>query len=145
VVGTGPYAAELERRARGVEGVRLLGRRSQAEVVELLRRAWVVASPSVKEGWGLTMLEGNACGTPAVATRVPGLVDAVRDGETGLLVPYGDPPALARALIRVLSDSVLRSRLILGGLAFAATFTWDRTAAEALALARQVVARGSRR
>ena len=114
-------------------------------MVDLLRRAWVVASASVKEGWGLTMLEGNACGTPAVATRVPGLVDAVRDGETGLLVPYGDQPALARALTRVLSDSVLRSRLALGGLAFAGTFTWDRTADEALALAQQVVAQGPRR
>jgi glycosyltransferase involved in cell wall biosynthesis len=145
IIGSGPYAAELERRARGVEGVRFLGQRSLAEVVDLLRRAWVVASASVKEGWGLTMLEGNACGTPAVATRVPGLVDAVLDGETGLLVPYGDEPALARALGRVLSDSLLRSRLALGGLAFARTFNWDRTAAETLALAHAVVAHGRRR
>jgi glycosyltransferase involved in cell wall biosynthesis len=141
IVGTGPYEAKLRARARGVDGVRFLGRRSQAEVVDLLRRAWVVASASIKEGWGLTMIEGNACGTPAVATRVPGLVDSVRDGETGLLVPYGDQPALAAALVRILADGPLRERLAAGGRRFALEFTWERAADEALALAAAVVAR----
>jgi glycosyltransferase involved in cell wall biosynthesis len=145
VVGSGPYAEELKHATQGVAGVRFLGYRPLAEVVDLLRAAWVVASASIKEGWGLTMLEGNACGTAAVATRVPGLVDAVLDQETGLLVPYGDQGALADALARVLADPELRGRLERGGLAYARTFTWDRTAAEALALAEQVAARGRRR
>jgi glycosyltransferase involved in cell wall biosynthesis len=145
VVGSGPYQSPLERGARGVAGVRFLGRRPLSEVVDLLRAAWVVASASVKEGWGLTILEGNACGTAAVATRVPGLVDAVLDGETGLLAPHGDPPAMVEALVRVLSDSELRARLERGAIAYARTFTWDRTAAEALALSLEVAARGRRR
>jgi glycosyltransferase involved in cell wall biosynthesis len=145
IVGSGPYESALKEKARGVSGVRFLGRRSQAEVVDILRRSWVVASASIKEGWGLTMLEGNACGTPAVATRVPGLRDAVRDGETGLLVPYGDQAAMVAALARILTDDDLRARLTAGGLAFARTFTWERTAAEALALSEQVAARGAGR
>ncbi len=138
IVGSGPYEQALRNRARRVTGVRFLGRCSQAEVVDLLRRAWVVASASVKEGWGLTMLEGNACGTPTVATRVPGLMDSVIDGVTGLLVPYGDPGALAAALVRILGDSALRDRLGRGGREFALGFTWERAAAEALALAESV-------
>jgi glycosyltransferase involved in cell wall biosynthesis len=139
VVGTGPYAGALARRARGVAGVRLLGHRPQAEVVDLLRRAWVVASTSVKEGWGLTMIEANACGTPTVATRVPGLSDAVMDGETGLLVRYGDQEALAAALARVIEDGELRQRLADGGRRFALGFTWDRAANEAWALVESVI------
>ncbi len=139
IVGSGPFEAALRARAQGHEGVRFLGRRPLHEVVDLLRRAWVVVSASIKEGWGLTMIEGNACGTPAVATRVPGLVDSVRDGETGLLVPYGDLDALAAALIRVLGDGELRQRLGAGALGFAREFTWDRTADAARALAAEVL------
>jgi glycosyltransferase involved in cell wall biosynthesis len=72
-------------------------------------------------------------------------VDAVLDGETGLLAPHGDPPAMVEALVRVLSDSELRARLERGAIAYARTFTWDRTAAEALALSLEVAARGRRR
>ena len=77
-----------------------------AEAVDAMRRARVLVQPSRKEGWGLTVLEANACGTPVVATDVPGLRDAVRDGETGLLVASGDPAALARGILRVLDDYV---------------------------------------
>jgi glycosyltransferase involved in cell wall biosynthesis len=89
------------------------------------------------------MVEGNACGTPTVATRVPGLVDSVRDGETGLLVPYGDRPAFEAALIKILADPALRDRLAAGGRRFALEFTWERAAQEALALVEEVVARAA--
>jgi glycosyltransferase involved in cell wall biosynthesis len=102
----------------------------EAEKVRLLQRAHVVAQPSEKEGWGLTVIEANACGTPVVAAAVPGLQDSVRDGETGLLVPPRDEQALAAALVRVLGDPALRERLAAGALAWARRFTWENAAAE---------------
>ena len=102
----------------------------EAEKIRLLQRAHVVAQPSEKEGWGLTVIEANACGTPCVAAAVPGLQDSVRDGETGLLVPPRDEQALAAALTRVLTDAALRDRLATGALAWAARFTWENAAAE---------------
>ena len=99
---------------------------------DLLSESRVCVCPSVKEGWGITIVEANALGTPAVATDAPGLVDAVRDGETGLLVP--DAPAdefvggLARAVARVLSDDALADRLSQGGRRWARRFTWDEAA-----------------
>ena len=84
--------------------------------------------PSHKEGWGLTVLEANACGTPVVATDVPGLRDSVRPGLNGLRVPRGDAPALAGALARVLEDSSLRASLSAGALAWAGRFGWDAVA-----------------
>ena len=90
----------------------------------------MIASASEKEGWGLTVLEAAACGTPAVGTDVPGLRDAVRDGETGLLVPLGDAAAMAAAIGRLLEDQALRDRLGAGALHWAARFTWDAVAAD---------------
>ena len=69
--------------------VRLPGRVSEQAKSDLLSRAWLTVAPSLAEGWGLTVLEANAVGTPAVAFDVPGLRDSVRDKVTGWLVPPG--------------------------------------------------------
>jgi glycosyltransferase involved in cell wall biosynthesis len=75
------------------------------------RRAAVVACPSHREGYGVVAREAMAHGRPVVATRVGGLVDAIDDGETGLLVEPGDQAGLRAAIERLLSDSELRARL----------------------------------
>jgi glycosyltransferase involved in cell wall biosynthesis len=95
---------------------------------ELMRRAWVHALTSPKEGWGITNIEAAASGTPTVASDSPGLRDSLVDGQTGLLVPHGDVEALAGALRKVIEDTALRTRLSDGARAFAARFTWDRSA-----------------
>jgi glycosyltransferase involved in cell wall biosynthesis len=92
-----------------------------------------VVQPSPKEGWGLTVVEAGACGTPVVAADSPGLRDSVRRDETGLLVRYDDDDALAAALVRVLRDAPLRERLGAAGIAWAARFTWPDCAARSLA------------
>lgn len=74
-------------------------------------RAAVVVVPSFREGYGMVAREAMAHGRPVVATAVGGLVDAVEDGVTGLLVPPGDPAALRKALERLLADAGLRGRL----------------------------------
>jgi glycosyltransferase involved in cell wall biosynthesis len=74
-------------------------------------RAAVVAAPSRREGYGVVVREAMAWGRPVVATSVGGLVDAVEDGVTGLVVPPRDPEALRRALERLLGDRDLRERL----------------------------------
>jgi glycosyltransferase involved in cell wall biosynthesis len=105
----------------------------EATKVEILRSMWFGVMPSVKEGWGLTVLEANACGTPVIASRVPGLKEAVLDGETGLLYPYGDREALAGAMLRMLADAAERRRFGSESLKRASSFTWDRAADETLA------------
>lgn len=74
-------------------------------------RAAVVACPSRREGYGVVAREAMAHGRPVVASAVGGLLDAVEDGVTGLLVPAGDTVALRSALERLLGDADLRSRL----------------------------------
>ncbi|MCK9895000.1 glycosyltransferase family 4 protein [Frankia sp. AgB32] len=104
----------------------------------LLASAWLTVNPSHGEGWGLSVLEAAALGVPAVAFRVPGLRDAVRDGTTGWLVEDGVAlePAIDAAL-RELSDPVAAARLRAAARAWAGGFTWD---ASAELLARVVTA-----
>jgi glycosyltransferase involved in cell wall biosynthesis len=134
IVGDGPHRGVLERRAQRLglgDSARFFGYVPAAEKVARLSAAHVSVCPSPKEGWGLTVVESNACGTAVVASRSPGLVDSVRDGETGLLVPHGDARALTEALKSVLTDASLRAGLEQKGLAWAGTFTWERCADEA--------------
>jgi glycosyltransferase involved in cell wall biosynthesis len=129
VVGEGPArpAIEAAALAHGVaDAVELVGYVAPKELVGWYRRAWVVASASQREGYGLTITEAGACGTPSVVTRIPGHLDAVDDGVSGLLVD--GIQGLADALARVLADDDERARLAQGALAHAAPFRWDRSA-----------------
>jgi glycosyltransferase involved in cell wall biosynthesis len=94
--------------------------------VDLYRRAQVVVNPSAKEGWGLTVIEANACGTPVVAAEVPGLRESVIHGETGLLYPHSDVAALSRAILRLLKDKELREKLGARSMDWAKEFTWQK-------------------
>lgn len=107
---------------------------SDEEKIEHLQKCWLVVNPSSKEGWGLTVVEANACGTPCVASNVQGLRDAVKDGETGLLFEYGNISDLAEKAASLLTDEAQRSRLRDGGLNWASEFDWDVAAKKTLDL-----------
>jgi glycosyltransferase involved in cell wall biosynthesis len=143
VAGSGNWLEPLRAHVRqtGAEGcVTFAGRVTEEEKVDLYRSAWALIMTSPKEGWGLTCLEAQACGTPVIASDSPGLREAVRDGESGLLVPHADRPALAAAMRRFLEDGALRDRLTGGALRFARTFSWDRAADETMDLIEEAIA-----
>lgn len=87
-----------------------------------------LAFPSVKEGWGLVVLEAQAAGLPVIATDIPVLREYLTDGVDALLVPPHDPTRLAEAMRRIIADPDLRGRLADGGRAVAARYTWAATA-----------------
>jgi len=133
IVGDGGARTALERQAQQLgiaERVQFTGFVSEEEKVAHVCRAHAVVNTSEKEGWGLTVLEANACGLPAVASDVPGLRDAVLNGESGVLVPHGDLRRLGESLLRVLRDEAYRSRLSAGARAWAQQFSWERTTAD---------------
>jgi len=88
-----------------------LGAVPHAEVERLLERASVVVAPCEREGFGLAAAEAMAFGRPVVAAAGGALLELVADGETGLLVPPRDAPALRSAVERLLADAGLRERL----------------------------------
>lgn len=110
----------------GHDWVRLAGHVSDDELIGLYRSAWCVASASEREGWGMTLTEAAACGTPAVVTNIAGHSDATRDELSGLLCD--GEKGLTDGLVRLLGDATLRARLQAGALARAAELTWEHTA-----------------
>jgi glycosyltransferase involved in cell wall biosynthesis len=133
VAGTGDHRAELERLAARLgqeSAVTFHGFVSEAQKVSLLRAAWANLFPSPKEGWGITVVEAAACGTPSIASDSPGLRDSVRHLETGYLVPHGDTEAMAGRMLELAADPALVARLGAGARRFAEGLSWDRTAAK---------------
>ncbi len=139
VVGDGPDRERLTRHAAGLglgeDVLRWHGYVDAAERDRLLATAWLTVNPSHGEGWGLSVLEANAHGVPAVAFAVPGLRDAVRHGHTGWLVDEtggtGGTGALGStvdAALSTLADPVAAARLREQARAWAACFSWDATA-----------------
>jgi glycosyltransferase involved in cell wall biosynthesis len=129
IAGSGDDVPRLKELAKtlGMESwTRFLGFVTEAKKVEIYGAARVVVNSSLKEGWGLTSIEANACGTPVVATDVPGLCDSVRDGETGFLVPFGDVDAFAAAMRRILGDSPVAEAMREKALAWANGHTWEK-------------------
>jgi glycosyltransferase involved in cell wall biosynthesis len=144
IIGKGELAYEMELRQLVADlnlrkdiGFYEIGfRDSLKQKVELLQRAWVLVFPSVREGFGLTVVEANSCGTPAVVTNVPGLRSTVKNYETGILVPPRDVNALAEAVIKILKDEKLRARLSSKAAEWSKNFDWNRTASKTLNILR---------
>jgi glycosyltransferase involved in cell wall biosynthesis len=131
IAGSGDYASALQALAGDLgvgPAVTFHGFVSEADKIRLLRQAWANVFASPKEGWGITVVEAGACGTPSLASDSPGLRDSVRHGETGYLVSHGDAEALASRMLELAADPQLVERL--GGAArrFAEAHTWERSA-----------------
>jgi glycosyltransferase involved in cell wall biosynthesis len=154
IVGEGYARAHLEAHRRAVgaeEWIDLPGYMDDTALLDTYQRAWVVASTSQREGWGMTISEAGACATPAVASRIAGHRDAVEDGVSGLLVDLRSPrsgnraggvAAFAEALRTVLVDPLLRARLGRGARARAAGLSWEAAATGTLdALVEEAEAR----
>lgn len=128
-VGEGSARSDLEAKARklGLERtVRFTGFLPDAEKVAWIQRASCLVNTSEKEGWGMTVIEANACGVPTVSSDVPGFRDSVRDGETGYLYPYGDHHALATRVLELLRDPATRRSMSEKALEWASRFDWER-------------------
>jgi glycosyltransferase involved in cell wall biosynthesis len=139
ILGEGPSRVDLTRwiGEHGAEDwVELTGHVSRPRLRDHYREAWIVASASLAEGWGLSLTEAAACGTPAVATDIRGHRSSVLDGRTGVLVPPAD---LGRTLADVLADADRRAELADAALARARTLTWDATSLGILRVFHRVV------
>jgi hypothetical protein len=131
IAGGGRQEDSLRRLVRrlGVDDrVQFAGRVSDAAKRSLMERAWIHAITSTKEGWGISVIEAAACGTPTVASDTPGLRDAVVHGETGLLVRHGDVNALADTIRALCRDRLQLERLGRAARERALSFTWDAAA-----------------
>lgn len=131
IAGEGGAKSTIEKLAAKLniaESVFFQGKVSEEAKIKILGRSWVSVQPSQVEGWGITVIEANACGTPVIASNVNGLRDSIVDGKTGLLVKMGDSEQFANAILNVLKDEKLRKTLSKEALAWSQNFVWDESA-----------------
>jgi phosphatidylinositol alpha-1,6-mannosyltransferase len=150
VVGTGPDRERLVKLAqrRGLaDRVRFIGGIDDQALPAFygLGSVYVGASRRAErlgvEGFGISLVEASACGLPVVAGDSGGIPDAVRDGETGFLVPPEEPAAFADAICRLLADPAAAKRMGQNGRRAVETyFNWDRVVRDIRAIEAEVVA-----
>ncbi|MCX6142316.1 MAG: glycosyltransferase family 4 protein [Ignavibacteriales bacterium] len=144
IVGDGDFRPDLEKLAHELpiaDRVEFTGYLSQAEKVRHLNQMSVAVNCSVKEGWGLTVIEANACGVPVVASDVPGLRDSVVDEKTGLLYEFGNIEQLAQKITLVLRDENLRNKMRVDALEWGRSFNWEESAKKMIDFLERVIAR----
>ena len=143
IAGEGPERAALQKLVRDrclSDRVHFLGRADRPKTVALFKGCSFFVLPSRMEPFGIVNLEAMASGKAVVASRVGGVPEVVLDGETGLLIPPGDPGALALALQRVAGDETLRARLGASGQARAVNFSWPAIAKAYRGIYREALA-----
>jgi 2-deoxystreptamine N-acetyl-D-glucosaminyltransferase/2-deoxystreptamine glucosyltransferase len=144
----GGEAARLRRQTAELglgDRVRLVGHLDEPTYHAAVAGCRAFVLPSAWEAFGIVLLEAMACGKPVVATAVGGVPEVVRDGTDGLLVPSGDPSALAEALDRVLGEPALAEALGAAGRIRAQAFDWTAIGAHLDAELTAVVAAAGRR
>ena len=126
------------------DAVRVCGPVVDEDLPALYRTADLLAFPSIKEGWGLAVLEAQASGTPVVASDIEVLREYLVDGQNALLVAPDDSAGLAQAIVRAATDAALVARLRRGGLETARRFDWRSSAERHVQAYRELLARDSR-
>lgn len=131
IVGEGESKKKLKKLAKKLNienNVIFYGRVSERKKARLLASSWVVVQPSMIEGWGITVIEANASGTPVIASDVSGLKDAVVNGETGILVPTKNVTAFSSAMLSLINKAELREQLSKQALLWSRNFNWEKSA-----------------
>jgi glycosyltransferase involved in cell wall biosynthesis len=123
IVGDGYLRNHLQRAE--ANGVRFFGRVDNKEKFALLSRAHVLLVPSIREGWGISVIEANSVGTPAVGYSVPGLQDSILDGTTGFIVEPLNYVALAKAAMNILGNHSVWASLSDNAIQWSGKFSWD--------------------
>jgi glycosyltransferase involved in cell wall biosynthesis len=135
VMGDGPERESLE--ALAGDGVIFTGRVGEDEKWRLLSQAWALIHPAHHEGWGIVIIEAAEVGTPAIGFNVPGVKDAIVNGQTGILVNLETD--LVRQWIEIASDKPLRDLLSKGARRHASKFRWEQVARDFSEIASEVI------
>ncbi len=142
IIGTGDFREKLEKLARELgiyNQTKFFGYVSDEEKVKLMSLSHLVVNTSMKEGWGITNIEANACGTPVLSANVAGLKDSVRVGYSGDLYEYGNIHQLASKIVHLLTNSEYLYKLSETSINWARNFSWDESARKMLQLCERVI------
>ena len=133
IVGWGESLSSLQRLVERFEigqSVRFHGFVSNEEKYRILSESWIAIQPSSIEGWGMTVIEANACATPVIASDIKGLRDSVVNGKTGILIQEKDVKSFSEAIQLLFANESLRIQLSNNALLWSKNFSWRKSAYE---------------
>lgn len=142
MVGDGPEFAALRAQAESVPGAHVIGRISEEDKARLLAQSWFLVHAAHHEGWGMSILEAAASGTPCLAADVPGVRDAIVRNQTGVLVDASGPRLeldLAHEWIALARNESLREAMGTSARSHAARYSWERTVSTWIRLLTEAV------
>lgn len=119
--------------------VKFWGHVSEKMKFNLLKKAWILIHPSIREGWGLTVIEAASCGTPTVAYNVSGLRDSIINGKTGVLVDNKTPEELANKINSLLNNINSYNILSRYALKWSKNFSWEESTSQSLDLIKKII------
>lgn len=129
--GSGDHVPKLKEyvNQKGLQNnVDFIGYLSELEKAEEMAKSWLFITMALKEGWGITVIEANAAGTPVIGSKVPGLWDSIKDNVTGKLVELNDSEKLSDILVELLGDKAKLGQMSGEAQKWASNFTWDASA-----------------
>ena len=150
IIGDGEekYTQKLKKRAKElglVKNIKFWGFVDEEKKFTLLSRSHILINPSVREGWGLVNIEANFVGVPVVAYKSAGLIDSVKNGESGLFCDKNSPESLANMVRELLNSKKMYMHLNLGAKKWANNFDWKRSQRKSLNLIISVFKNGKNR
>ncbi|MDO8601239.1 MAG: glycosyltransferase [bacterium] len=144
IIGDGSERKNLEDLVKKLglaERVKFLGEIPNEKIPEYLAGADCFVLPSLKEGFGIAVLEAMAAGVPVIASRVGGILDIIEDGKTGLLIEPGNPEEIAKAISKIYQDSTLRGQLINNAMAELKRYNWQDIAERVFKIYENIIRR----
>lgn len=129
--GSGDHVQNLKEyvNQKGLQNnIEFLGYLSEEQKAKEMAKSWLFVTMALKEGWGITVIEANAAGTPVIGSDVPGLRDSIKNNITGKLVDLNDPKKLSMVLIDLMNDKEKLNSMSNEAKNWASNFTWDKSA-----------------
>lgn len=135
MVGTGPLLEYLKEKYKNIKNIEFLGYLNEDEKKEYLKKSHFILVPSIREGWGQVVIQANAFGTPAVGFKVKGLIDSIKDKETGFLV--NNEEEACDVIIKSFKDKDFYKNLSQKCINWAKNFSWEKTKKEFVSYANE--------
>ncbi|MCF8239908.1 MAG: glycosyltransferase family 4 protein [Melioribacteraceae bacterium] len=129
--GRGDHLPKLKEyvKQKGLDGnIKFLGYLTEEQKAEVMGKSWLFITMAIKEGWGITVIEANAMGTPVIGSDVPGLRDSIQNGVTGLLSELGNSKLLADRILNLFENKNQLDMLSKNAKEWSGKFTWENSA-----------------
>jgi len=142
IMGRGDFQPKMEQLTKKLSldtSTTFFGYVTEEQKIDLLSKSWVAVNTSMKEGWGITNIEANACGTPVISANVHGLKDSVMSGVSGELYQYGNIDELADKILHIIKNEDNLRKYSDGAVKWAKEFSWDNSAKKMLSIIQKIV------